>query len=88
MSVSIALLAAMAIITAVVALYRKLIARGEDDCVHIADTSGQLISHQTKVAKTLKRVDRVGVGLTIATALYGIGLLAAYLYRGLMHPPM
>ena len=88
MSVSIALLAAMAIITAILALYRKLIARGEDDCVHIIDRSGELISHQTKVAKTLKLVDRVGIGLTIATALYGIGLLATYLYRGLMHPPM
>ena len=87
MSVSIALLGAMGIVLAILALYRKLVARGEDDCVHIADRSGELISNQNRVAKTLKRLDRVGINLSIAFALYGLGLLGVYLYNGLMHPP-
>jgi hypothetical protein len=79
----------MTVIVAVLAVYRLLVARKEDDFVHIADPSGQLGANQQKVARTLSQVDRLGIGLTIATAVYGIGLFAMYLYtefsqRGIM----
>ena len=42
------------------------------------------IQNQQKVAKTLSHVDRFGIGLTVATAVYGVALGAIYLYTGLM----
>jgi hypothetical protein len=83
MSASIVILIVMTVVVAIVAVYRKIIARGEDDFVHLAEGTGQLIADQEKMARTLQLVDRVGVALTVATAVYGIGLAALYLYAGL-----
>jgi hypothetical protein len=84
MSASIIVLIALTGLVAVLAVYRKVVARNEDDLVHLSDPSGQLIQNQQKVAKTLSHVDRFGIGLTVATAVYGVALGAIYLYTGLM----
>jgi hypothetical protein len=84
MRASLIILIAMTGVVASVALYRRIIIRGEDDTLHIADPSGHLIAGQQQMARTLKRIDRLGIGLTVATVLYGMALFAVFLYTGLM----
>jgi hypothetical protein len=76
-------LIALAAIVAALAIYRRVVARNEDDFVHLADSTGHLIQNQQKLASSLKLIDRVGMTLTVATAVYGVGLLVWYLYTAL-----
>jgi hypothetical protein len=76
-------LVAMTVVVAILALYRKAVARNEDDSVHLADPTGQLIRDQQKTARSLQLIDRMGIAATIITAVYGVGLLVAYIYIGL-----
>jgi hypothetical protein len=84
MPAPLAILIAMTVSVASVAVYRRIVIRGEDDTLHIADPSGQLIRGQREIARKLKQIDRLGIGLTVATVLYGMALFAVFLYRGLM----
>ena len=83
MPASIIVLIVMTVIVAVVAVYRWIVAHHEDDFLHIEDPSGQLIPNQKETARALNRVDHLGIGLTVVTALYGLGLLGMFLYSGL-----
>jgi hypothetical protein len=86
MSASIIVLIAMTVAVAVIGAYRKFVARNEDDLVHLSDPSGQLITNQQKVARTLNKVDRLEITLLVATAVYGIALLAIHLYTAFVRP--
>ncbi len=86
MPTSVVVLIAMTVVVAIIAAYRKLVARHEDDFVHLAEGATQLIADQEKTAHTLCVVDRIGVTLTVATAVYGVSLLAQYLYQSLINP--
>jgi hypothetical protein len=83
MPASLTILIAMIVAVASVALYRKMVIRDVYDTLHIADPSGQ--STQRELARTLKQIDRLGIGLTVATVLYAVLLLAVFLYKGLMN---
>jgi len=87
MPASIGVLIAMSLVVAILAVYRKVVARNEDDIVHLTDPTGQLVKNQLKTMRSLRSVDRAGVGFTIATGVYAIVLLAFYLYTGFTHPP-
>ena len=87
MPASIAVLIAMTVVVAILAVYRKFVARNEDDVLHLTDASGQLVTNQLKTARSLSFVDRLGVGFTAATGIYAIVLFALYLYTGFTHPP-
>jgi hypothetical protein len=76
-------LIAMILITAILAVYRWIVARKEDDLIHIEDPTGVLVANQQRTDRTLSRVDHIGIGLTVLTGLYAAGLLAAFLYSGL-----
>jgi hypothetical protein len=80
---SMIVLIAMTVIVAFIAVYRWIISHNEDDFLHIQDPSGQLIANQQATARTLTQVDRLGIGLTIVTAVYGVALLLMYLIAGL-----
>ena len=83
MNASLILLVAMMVVTAIVAVYRWIVAHNEDDFLHIEDPSGQLVSNQRQTARSLSRVDHVGIGLTVLTALYAVALLIAFIYNRL-----
>jgi hypothetical protein len=83
MKASLMILSAMAVVVAAVAAYRWYIAQHEDDFLHLSDANGQLAANQRQTERTLTKVDHLGVGLTILTAAFGVGLLFAYLYNGL-----
>lgn len=83
MKASVEFLFVMIAVTAVIAAYRRYVARNEDDFLHLEDPTGTLIGKQAKTARSLTLIDHVGIGLTIATVLYAVGLLAIYIYAGL-----
>jgi hypothetical protein len=83
MPAPIIVLIAMTVVVATIAVYRWIVTHHEDDFLHIEDPTGQLIDNQRETARTLNRVDHLGIGLTIATAIYGVGLLVVFLVNGL-----
>jgi hypothetical protein len=84
MTASLIILITMTVLVAALAVYRSIVARREDDLLRIVDQSGQLVNNQRVIASTLKRVDRYGVVLTVLTAVYGVALLATFVYKGLL----
>ena len=89
MPASMVVLIALTVVLAILAVYRWIVTHHEDDYLHLADPTGELVSNQRRTAKELKQVDRIGIMLTVDTALYGVGLLGTFLYSSLLHrPPM
>jgi hypothetical protein len=72
----------LAVVVVALLFYRRVISGEEDDILHIEDSTGSLTSRQTVVAKKLEVVDRWGKILTVIVVLYGLALLAGYLYMG------
>lgn len=83
MNASMIILIAMIVITGMIAVYRWIVAHKEDDFLHIQDPSGELLANQRQTARALTKVDHIGIGLTVLTALYAVGLVLAFLYKGL-----
>jgi hypothetical protein len=78
----IALWTLCALAVLVLALYRKLITfHGVDGFVHLADGEERLIPQQVAMFRKLQVIDRWGKGLTIFTAAFGFGIVAAVLFR-------
>lgn len=88
MPVTLMILIAMTAVILLLAVYRKVVARNEDDLVHLAEGSDPLIANQKKTEHSLSTIDRVGKILTAATVLYGVALAANYLYVGLTKPSL
>ena len=86
MPLSIVILIAMTVVVAALAGYRKMIARNEDDNIHMTDPNGEIMAEQKNMAASLAKIDRIGIAVTIATAVYGVALLASSLYQNLVHP--
>ncbi len=72
----------LAITSAVIglAVYRKLVARNEDDSIHVSDGDSRRIAQQAFVADRLEWVDKWGKGLTVVSAILGAALFAIYIY--------
>ncbi len=87
MKASMFVLVAMVVITALVAVYRWIVARKDDEFLHIEDPAGVLVANQKQTDRALSRVDHIGIGLTVLTALYALALLGAFFYNGLYNGP-
>jgi hypothetical protein len=83
MPASMIVLIAMTSVVAVIAVYRWIVAHKEDDFLHLDARAGEVIENQRAVTRSLSQVDRIGIGLTIATGVYGLALVAIFLYNGL-----
>jgi len=81
MLVSIALWSALAALAIGLAIYRKTIARGEMDVVHIRDADAAMIPGQEALARRLDKIDHWGKLVTAALVLYGLAIGALYLYN-------
>ena len=68
------------------AAYRKMVARNEDDNIHMLDPNGEIMNEQKNMATSLARIDRIGIAVTVVTAAYGVALLATTLYQNFAHP--
>jgi ABC-type iron transport system FetAB permease component len=77
-----------AVLTAVVIaliVYRKLVARAEDDTLHV---QGNMVSKQVVVSQKLDQIDRWGKLLTIVAILYGVVVAAAFAYQNFVEASM
>ncbi len=63
------------------AIYRKMIARHEEDWVHLAAGEEHQVTEQREIAHRLAVIDRWGIGLTVVLAVYGLILLSVYLVK-------
>ncbi|MBV9268711.1 MAG: hypothetical protein JO061_21260 [Acidobacteriaceae bacterium] len=75
---------AILMVLIVVALYRKWLARTEDDTVHLSDLEDKVLQHQQTLAKQLARVDLTGKVITIAFVLYTVTVIGRIIYLGWM----
>ena len=62
-------------------VYRKWIAKDEDDRLHVMDYEVALVSRQEAVAHKLESIDRWGKALTAIALLYGLVMGAGYVYQ-------
>ena len=66
----------------------QFISLPEDEYIHIDDDpGGKLVKNQRETALALRKVDRLGIALTVLTAAYGVVLVVMYLYAGLNYRP-
>lgn len=71
----------IAALVILLAIYRKVVARGEDDTLHV---DGNAVARQSELAQRLTTIDRWGKILTVIAAVTALGLLALFLYNGWM----
>ncbi len=62
------------------AVYRKMKARFEDDTIHLSGSSN-IVETQQETAHSIDVLDRWGIILTIVTVVYGVTLVSVYLYN-------
>jgi hypothetical protein len=74
--------ALIAVLTAGLALYRKLLTHHEDDYLHVHEGEARIVSQQFQLAHKVDAVDKWGKILTVVTAILGAAIAAAYLYQG------
>ena len=70
---------ALAVIALIV--YRKVVAAGEDDMIHVSEAAGSTASQQATVAQKLDQIDKWGKTLTVVVVVYGMILAASYVYQ-------
>jgi hypothetical protein len=62
-------------------LYRKWVARAEDDTLHVMDSEIGMVTQQATIAQKLESIDRWGKALTALALVYGLAVGAGYLYE-------
>ena len=72
--------AILATAVVVLAVYRKLASRAEDDVIHVQEAQAAVIGKQDALARTLDVIDRWGKTLTVIVVAYGLVLLGSFLY--------
>ena len=70
---------ALAIVVLAMLTWRKMVARQEDDMLHVLD--GAPVDRQATVAHKLDTIDRWGKTLTVIVVVLGIVLAGAYVYQ-------
>ena len=74
----------LALATLGLALYRKFLAAGEEDLIHLGAGEERQIPGQVALAGKLKTIDLWGKTLTVLTAAVGVAMVAIYLYRAFL----
>ncbi|MCX6590799.1 MAG: hypothetical protein NTZ56_04675 [Acidobacteria bacterium] len=65
---------------AILAIYRGLVARNDDEFVHLGRNEGQLVESQALLGTKINALDKWGKVLTAVTFVYGAVLASVYLY--------
>jgi hypothetical protein len=63
------------------AIYRRWVARTEDDTLHVLEDAVVAVPRQTAFAQRMDAIDRWGKLLTIFTVVSGLVLAGVYLYN-------
>jgi hypothetical protein len=69
----------LAVVVLAMIVWRKTVARNEDDQLHVLHTAG--VTQQAEVAHKLEVIDKWGKIVTAVTALYGAVIAGLYLYQ-------
>lgn len=72
--------ASLAVVVAVLAIYRNMMASHEDETIHVLDGDTPQIAAQVKLSHKLEVVERWGKILTAIVVIYGLGIASMYLY--------
>ena len=72
----------LAVVVVALATMRKFATRDENDCLHVSDVEVPMVAQQLSMVRRLERIDKWGKTLTAVVVIYGIALLAGYLYVG------
>jgi len=77
--------AALALTVIGLIIYRRFVAAGEDDMIHVSsDAAGASASHQASVSQRLDLIDKWGKMLTMVVVAYGVALGGVYVYQSWM----
>ena len=71
--------AVLATIVLGLAVYRKMVARQEDDFIHVTT---DVVAQQQAVAKKLEVIDKWGKILTVVAVVFALALVGMFLYQG------
>ena len=71
---------ALVLVVLALALARKIVAKHEDDTLHLSGSSAA-ITNQISVAHRLDAIDRWGQVLTVVAVLYVLAIVALYSYQ-------
>jgi uncharacterized membrane protein len=73
---------ALAVTVLALLVWRKAVARNEDDNLHVLDSAAvQQTALQTAVVKKLETIDRWGKIVTVVAVLYGVILGGLFIYQ-------
>ncbi|MCX6597107.1 MAG: hypothetical protein NTV70_12155 [Acidobacteria bacterium] len=65
---------------AALAVYRAMVARNDDEFVHLGRNQEQLLTNQAAIGGKINSLDKWGKTLTAVTFVYGAVLAGFYLY--------
>ncbi|HUB33375.1 MAG TPA: hypothetical protein VMA31_10110 [Bryobacteraceae bacterium] len=71
----------MALVVLLLAAYRKTVTRNEDDSIHVSAANVAASAHQVELAQKIAKIDKLGKSATVVAVVYGVALLATYLYQ-------
>jgi hypothetical protein len=69
----------MALSVLVLIIWRRQVAQGEDDSLHVLNA--EVVPHQMALAHKLETIDKWGKTLTILTVVAGIAIAGVYFYQ-------
>ncbi|MCX6633210.1 MAG: hypothetical protein NTW28_36910 [Candidatus Solibacter sp.] len=72
---------ALALVVLALFLWRQMIARSEDDSLHVMHGT---LTQQTSLAQKLDAIDKWGKPLTVVVVVLGLLIAAAYIYGQLV----
>ena len=75
------ILALLALTVLALFIWRKSVARNEDDQLHVLAGGAQVAAQQTAVSQKLELIDKWGKILTVVTVVYGLVVGGLYLYQ-------
>ena len=73
--------AVIAVLTALLMVYKKMVTSHEDDTVHLMDEEVQMVREQATVANKVALIDRWRKILMIVTIVAGVALGGLYMYE-------
>jgi len=68
-------------------LWRKSVAREEDDSIHMLHGTAGVSQHQQAISQKLDVIDKWGKIVTAVTVIFGLLLGAAYMYSSFVKGP-
>jgi hypothetical protein len=71
----------LGIVVVVLAIYRSLVARREEDSLHVMAGEAPIIAEQQRLGKKVEHIEAWGKTLTAVLVVYGLVLAAIYLYH-------